>query len=61
MNLNKKLKIVYDKIYIEKAHVATIRFGQLLVKPLDLNKEELKYINNLALKLNLEIKNRYEK
>ena len=55
MTLEENLKIVFNKVYSNNKHIATIRFKQLIIKPIDLNKEELKYINSITLKLNLEI------
>tara|TARA_R100000655_G_scaffold77867_1_gene117160 strand:+ start:18035 stop:18187 length:153 start_codon:yes stop_codon:yes gene_type:complete len=47
------MKIIYNKIYVENEHVATISFGQLIVKTDD--KDIIKKLKIQAFKLNLEL------
>ena len=57
MKPQKNLKILFEKVYNYDIHVATIKFNQLVVKLGDWSNETIKYINYVASKLNLKIKN----
>ena len=50
----KNLKIIYDKIYIDDEHIATIRFGQLIVKA-HWSGSVIKLLYYVSDKLNLEL------
>tara|TARA_R110001592_G_scaffold347760_1_gene641477 strand:- start:499 stop:687 length:189 start_codon:yes stop_codon:yes gene_type:complete len=52
-----EFKIIFNKVYRNNDHIATIRFNKLIVYK---NKEDLiskRYMNKLSIKLNIEIKN----
>lgn len=55
MTLNKNLKIIFNKVYSNDIHIATIWFKQLIVKPGNWDKETTKDINHVAVKLNLDL------
>tara|TARA_R110002096_G_scaffold517_8_gene3067 strand:+ start:5249 stop:5401 length:153 start_codon:yes stop_codon:yes gene_type:complete len=47
------MKTLFDKIYVDDEHIATIRFGQLIVKTLD--KDIIEKLKIKAYKLNLKL------
>ena len=49
------LKIQFDKVYVDNKHIATIRFGSLVVK-VEWSKNISKPIEYVSKKLNLKIK-----